>query len=461
MTHFRKKESFSPLMVWVILAMGCSCSDPSPSPNPGSPTGPNGKSSAKSITRFVFLAADNGALTADITLSIDETHKTIIGSVPSGVDRRTLKPVIEISDHATITPTGIQDFRSTVRYTVKAEDGSEVGYAVDLAQGISSEKRITAFDFLASENTVLGQNFRGVIDEASKTIVVTVSLSVYINYRSSLKPRISVSSLASISPTDARDFTHPVTYTVTAEDGTSVSYRVTVIISEMDALGSILIENGGANPAAWVSKYVQRRPLTEWQGVVLDADGHVSELSLASSSIRTLSWSIGMLPHLTRLELRNNQLTDIPDEIGNLKKLTFLSLSDNNLNTESLPETFGDLSGLTILNLGRNNLRYNAMGLPAKLPLTLGRLTRLTALELSGNLLLSTSFPDEFFQLRNLTVLRLNANALTVVPAGLEQFTALTQLWLQLNSLSALPQFVCNLKNTGADVQFDNGLTCP
>ena len=84
----------------------------------------------------------------------------------------------------------------------------------------SSDKQITAFGFTMPPAV-------GVIDEDAKTIIVEVPFGINIT---ALVPTIAISNGATVNPTsgEPQDFTNPVTYTVRAEDGSSVNYIVTV-----------------------------------------------------------------------------------------------------------------------------------------------------------------------------------------------------------------------------------------
>lgn len=87
----------------------------------------------------------------------------------------------------------------------------------------SSEKKILTFRF-ESVDPEIG----GVIDEAARTITLT---DVPYASVSAIAPVITLSDGATVSPESGveQDFTSPVTYTVTAEDGTTQAYVVTVI----------------------------------------------------------------------------------------------------------------------------------------------------------------------------------------------------------------------------------------
>lgn len=85
---------------------------------------------------------------------------------------------------------------------------------------LSSEKEITAF----TTNGIVGQ---AIINSANGTISLNVSNTTDVT---SLSPIISVSNFASINPNSGtpRNFTNPLTYTVTAQDASTKQWTVTI-----------------------------------------------------------------------------------------------------------------------------------------------------------------------------------------------------------------------------------------
>jgi hypothetical protein len=85
---------------------------------------------------------------------------------------------------------------------------------------LSSSKAITSFSFTTPATT-------GTIDETGKTVSLAVPSATIVT---ALVPTVAVSPKATISPASgtAQDFTSPVNYTVTAEDGTTQVYVVSV-----------------------------------------------------------------------------------------------------------------------------------------------------------------------------------------------------------------------------------------
>ncbi|MEK7219085.1 MAG: DUF5018 domain-containing protein [Patescibacteria group bacterium] len=104
---------------------------------------------------------------------------------------------------------------------------------------LSSEKIITSFSF---QDLIFAVN--GVVDEANHTISLDVPLDTN---TTSLAPMISISDKASVSPNNnvAQDFTNPVVYTVTAEDGSIQTYTVTVKkVCTIDCFSNVLFLPG-------------------------------------------------------------------------------------------------------------------------------------------------------------------------------------------------------------------------
>jgi hypothetical protein len=86
----------------------------------------------------------------------------------------------------------------------------------------SSSKSITSFGF-----ALLTPAANGIIDEGAHTITVRVPVNTNVT---NLIPTIEVSDSATVSPTSdtPQNFTNPVTYTVTAQDGSTQNYVVIV-----------------------------------------------------------------------------------------------------------------------------------------------------------------------------------------------------------------------------------------
>ena len=90
------------------------------------------QSDEKVIFRFGFTTADNPKLVSPVAAIINEDEKTILAVFPFGQVITELKPNIGVSDYATVSPQGAQDFSSPVIYTATASDGSTAAYTVSV-----------------------------------------------------------------------------------------------------------------------------------------------------------------------------------------------------------------------------------------------------------------------------------------------------------------------------------------
>ena len=152
-------------------------------------TGPSGTS--------IVWASDNAAIGADGTVT-----RPAVGS-----------PAITVTLTATITKNGGTPVTNTFTVIVQPQS---VSPAV-----LGSTKAITGFSFTSPAAT-------GTVTDATHTIAITVPTGTNVT---GLAPGI-VHTGASVSPDSgvAKDFTSPVIYTVTAADGSTQAYTVTVTI---------------------------------------------------------------------------------------------------------------------------------------------------------------------------------------------------------------------------------------
>lgn len=181
------------------------------------------KSSAKSILSFSL-----NSVSPNITVTIDENTKTIVANLPIGTNLTQLVPTIIISPLATISPnTNIaQDFTNPVTYTVKAEDGSTSIYTAKITRTKSSSKSLKSFIF-----NDLSPAVSATLDSTKYTISAIVPNGTDLT---KLVPTITTSTLATIIPATgvSQDFTKPVAYTISAEDGGKQVWVVTVNLAQ-------------------------------------------------------------------------------------------------------------------------------------------------------------------------------------------------------------------------------------
>ncbi|MFA5125811.1 MAG: hypothetical protein WC462_02295 [archaeon] len=168
------------------------------------------------ITGFSFSGLDSGGTTT-INLS---THMIDI-TVPFNADVNNLNPIISTIPGVTIDPLGSQNFSNPIVYTITMPSGSTQTYTVSVSVLPStSTQLITDFNF--------GSFGSSIINQKNHTIVVTVPYGTDI---SNLDPSIGLVSGVTIEPTGPQNFSSPVDYNITANDGLSQIYTITVIVS--------------------------------------------------------------------------------------------------------------------------------------------------------------------------------------------------------------------------------------
>jgi hypothetical protein len=160
-------------------------------------------SDEKVINAF-FLGSNEGVINGE----------TIVITVPYGTDVTKLAPTVTISGKSLNPASGVeQDFTNPITYTVTADDDSHKNYTVTVIVAASDTKEISRF--------AIGQN-AGIISGTVITITAPYGTDV-----TKLAPTIIFSG-KSMSPASGveQDFTNPVIYTVTADDGSEKSYTV-------------------------------------------------------------------------------------------------------------------------------------------------------------------------------------------------------------------------------------------
>ncbi len=182
-------------------------------------------SSDKELISFMFKRTDNYlSLESDVYCTRNRLDiQCILSKRPKTFY---FTPTITTNKQASIYPdNGVPfDFSRKVSYIVTAEDGSQETYFVQTSvRGRSSEKHINSFSFNAHEN-FLKQDYEG--DIQGSNIIFSIPIGVN---TSQLIPSIDMTGVQ-ITPDRslAQDFSVPVKYVVSADDGTSRVYTIRV-----------------------------------------------------------------------------------------------------------------------------------------------------------------------------------------------------------------------------------------
>ena len=181
-------------------------------------------SSEKKIDYFGIEPYNNlGLYSAAIgKISKDTIHFTLTDGYPLFY----LFPTIHFSGkHIAPAETIAQNFSNAVTYTVTAEDGTTKNYIV-LGKTIlnHTSKDILFFSFRSIDNAILATDMNGVIRNDSVLVKLPSTTDVH-----GLVPYVLISGI-SVSPVNLarQDFSKPLIYKVTAEDGSVKNYLVVV-----------------------------------------------------------------------------------------------------------------------------------------------------------------------------------------------------------------------------------------
>ncbi|TXK84853.1 S-layer homology domain-containing protein, partial [Paenibacillus sp. N3.4] len=205
-------------------------------------------SSAKDLTTFSFeglspavvgtISSTNIALTVPHGTAVTSLVATFLSSAGS---------TVKVGTTAQVSGTTSNDFTSPVTYIVTAQDGTTKSYTVTVTITASSSKDLTAFSFEGLKPVVVGT-----INGSSISLTVphgTSVTSLVATFTSSAGSTVKVGTTTQVSGTTANDLTSPVTYTVTAQDGTTKSYTVTVTVTASSSKDLTAFSFEGFSPA--------------------------------------------------------------------------------------------------------------------------------------------------------------------------------------------------------------------
>lgn len=186
---------------------------------------------AKAMNAFSFVGFTGFAGT------VDESAKTIAVTVPFGTNvtamvaaYTTTGAVVKVGTTVQTSTASANDFTAPVVYTVSAEDNSTAAYTVTVTIAANPAKAITSFSFVGYAGAGTAVN------ELNKTITVSLPYgttdvtNLTANFTAT-GTDVKVGTLVQTSGTIANNFTAPVSYIVTAADGTTATYTVTVTVS--------------------------------------------------------------------------------------------------------------------------------------------------------------------------------------------------------------------------------------
>jgi hypothetical protein len=170
---------------------------------------------------------------------INATNRTIAITMPYGTAVTNLKATFALSAGATakvgsttqVSGTTANNFTNPVVYTITAQNGTtSASWTVTVTVATNTGTAITSF-------TLPGQSGNSVINATNRTIAITMPYGTAVTnlkatFALSAGATAKVGSTTQVSGTTANNFTNPVVYTITAQNGTtSANWTVTVTVA--------------------------------------------------------------------------------------------------------------------------------------------------------------------------------------------------------------------------------------
>ncbi|MDR2020881.1 MAG: DUF5018 domain-containing protein, partial [Treponema sp.] len=202
---------------------------------------------SKAITAFTVTSPVNAAgtitgtavtVTVPYGTNISALNNASVEIIHTGVKIVSLSP----HEERTGSPAGFDSQNLAVPrfYQVMAEDGSAMDYTVTVTEAQNSAKEITEFYFTLNSK----KYGAGTGAEAGSGSISGTAINVKVPYKTALTglaPAVTVSAGALVDPPPgtAKDFTSPQTYTVTAEDGGTGTYTVTVTAAKIASVTAV------------------------------------------------------------------------------------------------------------------------------------------------------------------------------------------------------------------------------
>ena len=179
-----------------------------------------------------FLTYKFEGLTPAVVGTIDKVAHTVALTVPYPTDVTALVSTFTLTEGATVkvgavdqvSGTTPNNFTSAVTYTLKSQDGTTTQ---DWIITVTKPAPTTGKDIITFKFEGLTPVVTGIVVPGSKTVSLEVPAATNIT---ALVPTITLSPNAAVSPLSgvAHDYTAPATYSVTAEDGSTQAWVITV-----------------------------------------------------------------------------------------------------------------------------------------------------------------------------------------------------------------------------------------
>ncbi len=214
------------------------------------------------------------SLTAgDFTKDFETKNDVIEGVVPHTIDGSNISLRITISEKATIAPDpgAITTIDGIANFVITAEDGTKREYVVDIERELSPENTIVSFEVKTSlfETNADIDNETGTINQRvlPGTVLTDIETTIEVSIGATITP----------DPKTILDYSNPITFTVTAENGETKEYLVTLTLMDEDYMAQCDIMNafkwfGGDDRVNPQFPHLQPRNVGTGQVIMVEKD---------------------------------------------------------------------------------------------------------------------------------------------------------------------------------------------
>jgi len=254
-------------------------------PVPYTITAQNGSSIIIMVTVEISLSSEKELLSFVIpnkmSIAMTDVEDNLTVKIYEPIDITKLVPIVKVSPNAVVSPASgtTVDFTNPVQYTITAQDGSSKECLVTVEFSLDSDKDILFFVIPNKESSVM------IDTEGNLKVKIYEPVDI-----TKLIPVVKVSPNAVVFPVSGTtiDFTNPVQYTITAQDGSSKEFMVTIEVllsSKKDLLSfaipnkttDIVIDREGGNILVKVYEY---EDITELAPIItVSPDATISPVS--------------------------------------------------------------------------------------------------------------------------------------------------------------------------------------
>lgn len=247
------------------------------------------QSRAKEITAFSINGVDGVIAYPFITVTLPW------GTDLTGLVANFTTTGQTVTSNAAVQQSGVSanDFTDPVVYTVTAEDGSSQDYTVQVRM-LSPYKEITAYSINGSSGNITGNTIT--VNLTSGTDVTALVAEFTTTGQS-----VAVGGFVQQSGLTANDFTNSVTYIVTAEDGSTFDYTVSILLGLQGVVTHFAGSIGGAGSTDGIGQEARfNRPADVTSDganiYVADTQNHtIRKINISTHEVTTFAGMSGIM----------------------------------------------------------------------------------------------------------------------------------------------------------------------